>query len=109
MEFLGTNDTILPLKQEYLEKLNEPCKLLGFYQGVSIFDSNFGLPKLQSRLGIHVGVEDIMISTPMDKYEKDVYELAEQIYKESGLEFSKKKNRVVFPKSEKILGLLSIK
>jgi len=109
VEFLLKNDTILPLKQEYLEKLNEPCKLLGFYQGIPIFDGNFGLPKLQSRLGIHIGIKDIMISTPLDKYESDVYELAEQIHKESGLVFSKKKNRVVFPKSEKILGLFTIK
>jgi len=32
-----------------------------------------------------------MISTPLDKYEADVYELAEHLAKEAGLEYSKKK------------------
>lgn len=109
VDFLRANDVILPLKQEYLEKLNEPCKLLGFYQGIPIFDSNFGLPKLLSRLGIHIGVENIMISTSLDKYESDVYELAEQIRDKTGVEFSKKKNRVVFPITLQILQLLAVK
>jgi hypothetical protein len=32
----------------------------------------------KSRLGIHVDLDSIMISTPLDKFEADVYGLAEQ-------------------------------
>jgi hypothetical protein len=49
-----------------------------------------------------------MISTPLDKYEADVYELAEMLAKETGLEYSKKKNRVMFLKEEKLLKVLGI-
>ena len=49
-----------------------------------------------------------MISTPLDKYEVDVYELAEHLAKETGLEFSKKKNRVMFLKEERLLNVLGI-
>jgi len=50
----------------------------------------------------------IMISTPLDKYEVDVYELTEQLAKETGLDYSKKKNRVMFMKEEKLLKALGI-
>jgi len=87
----------------------QPCRLLGFYQGFPIFDSSAGFAKLQSRLGIHLDPEEVMISTPLDKYESDVYEIAEQLGKETGLDYSKKKNRVSFPKDPKLLKLLGIK
>jgi hypothetical protein len=86
----------------------EPSRLLGFYQGFPIFDSAMGFAKLQSRLGIHVGTEDVMVSTPLDQYESDVYELAESIEKQTGLTYSKKKNRVIFPKSPELIQLFSI-
>ena len=50
----------------------------------------------------------VMISTPLDKYEADVYKLAEHLAKETGLEFPKKKNRVMFLKDEKLLKVLGI-
>jgi hypothetical protein len=86
----------------------EPCRLLGFYQGFPIFDGSTGFAKLQARLGIHLDPEAVMISTPLDKYEGDVYELAEGLAAETGLDYSKKKNRVIFPKEDKLLGLLGI-
>jgi hypothetical protein len=98
----------LPLPEEFLNRMLEPSRLLGFYQGFPIFDSATGFAKLQSRLGIHVGVETVMISTPLDKYEGDVYEVAELIAKETGLDFSKKKNRVIFPKEDRLLELLGV-
>ena len=52
--------------------------------------------------------EAVMISTPLDKYEGDVYELAENLAAETGLDYSKKKNRVIFPKDERLLQLLGI-
>lgn len=61
-----------------------------------------------ARLGIHVDPEAVMISTPLDKYEADVYELAEDLGRETGLEYSKKKNRVIFPKDARLLQLLGI-
>ena len=108
VEFLASNVDSLPLDEEYLTRLMQPCKLLGFYQGFPIFDSSVGFAPLQSRLGIHVGTEDVMISTPMDRYEADVYELAEIISKETGLDYSKKKNRVIFPKDSSILELFTL-
>ena len=109
VEFLWSNTDSLPLQEEFLSHLLEPCKLLGFYQGFPIFDSSVGFAKLQSRLGIHVGSEDVMISTPLDRYESDVYELAELLSKETDLDYSKKKNRVIFPIDPKLLKLLGIK
>jgi hypothetical protein len=106
VNFLATNTDSLPLEEEYLTQLLEPCKLLGFYQGFPIFDSSVGFAKLQSRLGIHIGTEAVMVSTPLDRYESDVYELAELLSKETGLSYSKKKNRVIFPKEPKLLKLL---
>jgi len=109
VDFLWTNTNNLPLEEELLIRAFEPCKLLGFYQGFPIFDSSVGFAKLQSRLGIHKDPEEVMISTPLDQYEADVYELAELLSKETGLTYSKKKNRVNFPKDQKILKLLGIK
>ena len=109
LEFLWSNADSLPLQEELLARMLEPCKLLGFYQGFPIFDSSFGFAKLQSRLGIHIGSEDIMVSTPLDRYESDVYELADLISKETGLSYSKKKNRVIFSIDANLLKLLGIK
>ena len=108
VDFLCSNADSLPLKEELLAQILEPCKLLGFYQGFPIFDSSVGFAKLQSRLGIHVGTEDVMVSTPLNQYESDVYELAELLSKETGLSYSKKKNRVLFPKDPDLLKLLGI-
>jgi hypothetical protein len=44
-----------------------------------------------------------MISTPLDQYEADVYELAEHIAQETGLGVLKRENRVTFLKEEKLL------
>jgi hypothetical protein len=109
VEFLGSNSDSLPLQEELLTQMLEPCRLLGFYQGFPIFDSSVGLAKLQSRLGIHIDPEEVMVSTPLDQYESDVYELAEVLSKETGLSYSKKKNRVNFPKDPKLLKLLGVK
>lgn len=108
VEFLSSTDSSLPLPQEYLSQMQEPCKLLGFYDGFPIFDSASGFAKLQSRLGIHIDPEAIMISTPLDRYEADVYELAERLRGETQLDYSKKKNRVIFPKVSELLRLLGI-
>jgi hypothetical protein len=109
VEFLASNGQTLPLPEELLERMLEASRLLGFYQGFPIFDGSTGFAKLQSRLGIHVDPEAVMISTPLDKYEGDVYELAEHLGRETGLDYSKKKNRVIFPKDERLLQLLGIK
>ena len=108
IDFLASHADSLPLQEEMLARVLEPCRLLGFYQGCPIFDSSVGFAKLQSRLGIHVDREEVMISTPLDRYEPDVYELAEVLSKETGLGYSKKKNRVNFPKDPKLLALLGI-
>lgn len=108
VDFLITNRDTLPLSEELLARMSEPSRLLGFYQGFPIFDGSTGFAKLQSRLGIHVDTETVMISTPLDKYEADVYELADVIAKETGLEYSKKKNRVMFLKDRKLLEVLGI-
>ena len=67
-----------------------------------------GFAKLQSRLGIHLDSETVMISTPLDRYESDVYELAERLSRETGLDHSKKKNRVIFMKDPNLLNLLGV-
>jgi hypothetical protein len=108
VEFLISNSQTLPLPEELLTRMSEPSRLLGFYQGFPIFDGSTGFARLQSRLGIHVDTETIMISTPLDKYEADVYELAEQIAGETRLDYSKKKNRVMFLKDERLLRLIGI-
>jgi hypothetical protein len=106
--FLRSNPGTLPLPEELLSRMQEPSRLLGFYQGFPIFDGSTGFAKLQSRLGIHIASETVMISTPLDKYEEDVYELAEALSRETGLEYSKKKNRVLFPRDEVLLERLGI-
>lgn len=108
VDFITSNPETLPLPDELLARMSEPSRLLGFYQGFPIFDGSTGFARLQSRLGIHVDTETVMISTPLDKYEADVYELAELLAKETGLEYSKKKNRVLFLKEEKLLKMLGI-
>ena len=109
IDLLSSNRDSVPLQEEFLAQLLEPCKLVGFYQGFPIFDSSVGFAKLQSRLGIHIDPEEVMVSTPLDQYELDVYELAELLSKETGLSYSKKKNRVNFPKNPKLLNLLGVK
>ena len=109
VDFLTSNPQTLPLPEELLTRMSEPSKLLGFYEGFPIFDGSSGFARLQSRLGIHVDTDSVMISTPLDKYEADVYELAEHLANETGLEYSKKKNRVMFFKEEKLLNVLGIK
>src|SRR5690349_10958710 len=108
VDFLRSNGQTLPLPEELLERMLQPSRLLGFYQGFPIFDGSTGFAKLQSRLGIHVDSESVMISTPLDKYEGDVYELAESLARETGMDYSKKKNRVMFLKGEKLLRRLGI-
>jgi len=109
VDFLSSNSDNLPLQDEFLSQVLEPCKLLGFYQGFPIFDSSVGFAKLQSRLGIHIDPEEVMVSTPLDQYEPDVYEIAEVLSNKTGLSYSKKKNRVIFPKKPKLLKLLGIR
>ena len=109
VEFLCSQEQALPLPEELLARMLEPSRLLGFYQGFPIFDGSTGFARLQSRLGIHVDPEAVMISTPLDKYEGDVYDLAEHIARETGLDYSKKKNRVVFLNDDRLLQLLGIK
>ncbi len=109
VNFLRSNHSTLPLPEELLARMSQPSRLLGFYQGFPIFDGSTGFAKLQSRLGIHLDPEAVMISTPLDKYEVDVYELAEDLSRETGLDYSKKKNRVIFPKDEKLLKQLGLK
>lgn len=108
VNFLLSNYSMLPLPEELLTRVSQPARLLGFYQGFPIFDGSTGFAKLQSRLGIHLDPEAIMISTPLDKYEVDVYELAEDLSRETGLSYSKKKNRVIFLKDEKLLKQLGL-
>jgi len=108
VDFLASNIDNLPLQNEYLARMLESSRLLGFYQGFPIFDSAVGFAKLQSRLGIHIGTEGVMISTPLDQYESDVYGLAELISKQTGLGYSKKKNRVIFENDPKLIELFAI-
>jgi hypothetical protein len=108
VDFLWSNTDHLPLQEELLTRMLEPCKLLGFYQGFPIFDSSVGFAKLQSRLGIHIDSDAIMISTPLDRYESDIYELAERLSAETGLSYSQKKNRVIFSKDPRLLELLGV-
>ena len=109
VEFLRSDDQSLSLPEELLARMLQPSRLLGFYQGFPIFDGSTGFAKLQSRLGIHLDPEAVMISTPLDKYAEDVYELAEGLARKTGLDYSKKKNRVIFSKDNELLKLLGIK
>lgn len=102
----GGGENFLPA--EDLKWLKEPCKLLGVYQGFPIFDANFGMPKLLCRLGIHIGEESIMVSTPLDRYAPDVEELARILEGKAGLSGTRKKNRVKFPKDERVLRELGL-
>jgi hypothetical protein len=106
VDFITSHAETLPLPEEPLAEMLEPCRLLGFYRGFPIFDGSTGFARLQSRLGIHIDQETVMISTPLDKYEADVYELAEHLAQETGLDFSKKKNRVTFLKGEKLMRVI---
>lgn len=106
VDFLISNVVDIPLEDEFLARVSGPCKVLGFYQGFPIFDSSTVFAKLQSRLGIHIDPEAIMISTPLDKYEGDVYELADTISNLIGIEYAKKKNRVTFSKGDRLMELL---
>ena len=108
VDFIRSNPQILPLPEEVLTRMLEPSRLLGFYQGFPIFDDSTGFAKLQSRLGIHVGSESVMVSTPLDKYEEDVYELAGHLARETGMEGSNKKNRVIFLKDSRLLKVLGL-
>jgi hypothetical protein len=108
VDFLRSNAETLLLPEEFLRRMSEPSRLLGFYQGFPIFDGSTGFARLQSRLGIHLDTETIMVSTPLDKYEEDVYELAEVLAHETGLDYSKKKNRVIFPREERLLKVLDV-
>ena len=109
VEFLCSNNQTIPLPEEFLARMLQPSRLLGFYQGFPIFDGSTGFAQLQSRLGIHVDPETVMVSTPLDKYEDDVYELAEHLAGETGLDYSKKKNRVIFLKNDRLLKVLGVK
>ncbi len=93
VDFLTSNPQTLPLPEELLTRMSEPSTLLGFYEGFPIFDGSTGFARLQSRLGIHVDTETVMISTPLDKYEADVYELAEKLAKETGTGIFKKEKQ----------------
>ena len=46
--------------------------------------------------------------TPRSINTKPIYELAEALSRETGLSYSKKKNRVIFPKDENLLKQLGI-
>jgi hypothetical protein len=96
------------LPEESLAALQQPCVLLGFYEGFPIFDANQGLPYLLCRLGIHVGPDSIMISTPMDKYAGDVEQLAGQLEKRVGVQARYKKNRVMFERTDELISELGI-
>ena len=109
VDFLAANTQTLPLPEELLDRMQQPSRLLGFYQGFPIFDGSTGFARLQSRLGIHVDPETVMISTPLDKYEGDVYELAEGLAHQTGLDYSKKKNRVIFTRDDGLLKLLGVR
>ena len=108
VEFLASSLETLSLPDEHLERMLQPSRLLGFYQGFPIFDGSTGFARLQSRLGIHIDTETVMVSTPLDKYEADVYELAGLLARVTGLEYSSKKNRVIFPKDDSLLKALGL-
>lgn len=96
------------LPEERLEKINQKCKLLGFYEGFPIFDAGFGMPQLLSRLGIHIGKESVLISTPIDRYQVDVFALSEKIQQKIASIGFKKKNRVRFEKTTELLKELGV-
>jgi hypothetical protein len=101
-----SSDDFLPI--ELLSKMKEPCKLLGFYQGFPVFDGTKGIPKLLSRIGIHIDPSNIMVSTPIDKYANDVEEIASILEKRTGTQGTRKKNRVRFEKTKELLRELKV-
>jgi hypothetical protein len=101
-----TSNAEFSLPEEYLAHLKEPCKLLGFYRGFPIFDDSTGMPKLLSRLGIHVGPESVMVSTPLDEHATLVYETATQIGTDLGIQGVYKKNRVSFAEKDLVINYL---
>ncbi|MCC7303955.1 hypothetical protein IT418_00865 [bacterium] len=101
-----TSGKVFDLPEEYLTELSEPCKILGFYGGFPIFDSSIGMAKLLSRLGIHVDLEAIMISTPMDEHAQTVYALAKEIEDKLVIQGFYKKNRVVIAERQKVFDFL---
>lgn len=106
MQSAKKGDDFLP--KELLKRLKDPCKLLGFYEGFPIFDVTVGMPKLLSRLGIHVGPETVMVSTPMDRYAPDVEDVTKKIEQEIGFVATRKKNRAVFPANPSLFRTLNI-
>lgn len=96
------------LPEEMLEKIKEPVKLLGFYQGFPIFDNHYGFAKLLSRLGIHVDENEVMVSTPLDEHAKTVEALAKHLEAKLKVKPIYKKNRVVFPTSPELLKELGL-
>lgn len=96
------------LPEELLKKMQEPCELMEFYKGFPIFNATKGMPKLLCLLGIHVGIESIMVSTPMNKYADDIEAVTKSLEQETGLHATRKKNRTVFPRTQKILTALNI-
>ena len=106
LDTADSGDDFLP--EEMLKEFYEPCVLLGFYQGLAIYDAHAGLPQLRSRLGIHVGVESILISTPMDRYADDVAEVAHKIERISGVSSHPKKNRYRFPRDRRVLEVIGL-
>lgn len=108
VKFLTSTANKLPLKDELPARMHDPVRLLGFYQGLPIFDTSTGFAKLLSRLGIHIEPESIMISTPLDKYQQDIFEISNQITSLTKVPHTKKKNRASFPKEPSILKLLGL-
>lgn len=96
------------LKKEFLSGIKEDCELLGFFEGFPIFNASKGLPMLKSRVGIHIGLESILISSPMDKYADDVIEVAGKLAEKSGARPSYKKNRVRFEKTPNLISVLNL-
>lgn len=107
---LGSKDKQIEklLKKEFLENIKKESKLLGFFEGFPIFDAEHGMPMLKSRLGIHVGLDSILVSTPMDRYQDDVTEVANMLAEKSGSRPTYKKNRVRFEKTPHLTKTLGI-
>ena len=106
VQFITTNVENLDLKDEYIEQLLMPCRLLGFYGGFPIYDSKTGMAKLVSRVGIHIDPESIMISTPLDEHSRVVYDIATEIGSKLGIQGVYKKNRVTFSEKELVYKFL---
>ena len=96
------------LKKEFLTDIKQECRLLGFFEGFPIFDAKLGMPMLKSRLGIHIGLDSVTVSTPIDKYQDDVIEVANMLAEKSGSRPTYKKNRIRFEKTPHLLKTLDI-